>query len=194
MTANGAKTTKVITGEVRFSYVHLLEAYSSFDGQDPKFSATLLIPKSDKKTLIDMKNAIEAAKEAGKSKFNGKIPNNLKSTLRDGDTDDSIDPDENPEYAGNYFIRVSSKTKPGIVDADVNPIMDAGEIYSGMYGRASINFFAYNTAGNRGISAGLNNVQKTRDGDFLGGRSKADDDFSQWDAGDDEDSDDDMLG
>ena len=138
-----------------------------------------------------MKDAIEAAKEAGKAKFNGKIPAKLKTTLRDGDTDESIDSDENPEYAGHYFIRVSSKTKPGIVDADVNPIMDAGEIYSGMYGRASINFFAYNTAGNRGISAGLNNVQKTRDGDFLGGRSKADDDFSQWDSGE---TDDDMLG
>lgn len=193
MTANGAKTTKVITGEVRFSYVHLLEAYSSFDGQDPKFSATLLIPKSDKKTLAAIKKAQEAAKEAGKAKFNGKIPAKLKTTLRDGDTDESVDPDENPEYAGNYFIRVSSKTKPGIVDADVNPIMDAGEIYSGMYGRASINFFAYNTAGNRGISAGLNNIQKTRDGAFLGGRSSADDDFSEWDSGEDEETDD-MLG
>lgn len=183
------KTTKVITGEVRFSYVHLFEPYSSFDGQDPAYSATLLIPKSDKKTLKAIKDAQAAAAEAGKAKFNGKLPAHLKTTLRDGDTDDSVDVSENPEYAGNMFIRVSSKTKPGVVDKNVQEIIDPSEIYSGMYGRASINFFAYNTAGNRGISAGLNNVQKTKDGDFLGGRSSADADFSEWDSDDDEDED-----
>lgn len=185
---NSAQTTKVVTGEVRFSYVHLFEPYSSFEGQDEQYSATLLIPKTDKKTLAKIKQAQKAAAEAGKAKFNGKVPSHLKTTLRDGDNDDSIDPEENPEYVGHMFIRVASKTKPGIVDKNVQPIIDPSEIYSGMYGRASINFFAYNTAGNKGISAGLNNVQKTKDGDFLGGRSNAEDDFDDWeDDSEDED-------
>lgn len=191
---NQSQTTKVVTGEVRFSYVHLLEP-DSFEGQDPKYSTVLLIPKSDKKTITAIRNAQKVAAEAGKStKFGGTLPKHIKTTLRDGDTDEAIDTDENPEYKNHYFISVSSKTKPGIVDKNVQEIIDPGEIYSGMYGRASINFFAYNTAGNKGVSAGLNNVQKTRDGDFLGGRSKAEDDFSEWD-NDDEDgaADDDLL-
>lgn len=189
-----ALATKVITGKVRASFVHLLEP-DAFEGQDPKYSVMLLIPKTDKVTLSKIKKAQKAAAEAGKSsKFDGKLPKNLKNTLRDGDEEQ--DTDEYPEFKGMYFINASSKTKPGIVDKDRQEILDPDDIYSGMYVRASLNFFAYNTAGNKGVSAGLNNIQKVGDGDFLGGRSSAEDDFDDWE--DDEDvadeEDDDIFG
>lgn len=182
---NSANTTKVITGKVRLSYAHLLTPNAIEEGQDPKYSVSLLIPKTDKKTLAAIKKAQQVAAENGKvSKFGGKLPKNLKTTLRDGDEEKDVDGDES-EYKGMMFMNVSSKTKPGIVDKQRDPIDDPEEIYSGMYARASINFYAYNTAGNKGISAGLNNIQKVADGDFMGGRSRAEDDFDDWE--DDED-------
>lgn len=171
---NPNQQTKVVTGEVRFSYLTVFEPKAVAEGQTPKYSVSLLIPKSDKKTLMKIKNAVEAAKVAGQSsKFGGKIPANLKTPLRDGDTDR---PDDEV-YAGHYFINANSSNKPGLVDADVNPIMDSTELYSGCYGRASVNFYAYNTNGNRGIACGLNNLQKLREGETLGGASRAEDDF-----------------
>lgn len=165
--------TKVVTGEVRFSYVHVFEPYSVDPAQEARYSAALLIPKDDTETLNKIKAAIEAAKVAGAATWGGKVPPNLKMPIRDGDTDR---PDQ-PEYAGHYFINARSKTKPGVVDAQLNPIIDSEEFYSGCYGRASINFYGYNVSGNRGIAAGLNNIQKLRDGDYLGGRSRPEDDF-----------------
>jgi|GEM_PF-69353 len=180
--------TKIITGEVRFSYLHAWEPHAVEEGQDKKYSVSLLIPKSDKKTIAAIEKAIEAAKADGKSsKFGGKIPSNLKLPLRDGDTEREDD----PNYAGHYFINASSKNKPGIVDKDINPILDQNELYSGCYGRASINFYAFNVSGNRGIAAGLNNLQKLRDGESLSGGASAEDDFSDGFGDTDED---DLLG
>jgi hypothetical protein len=185
MAPSKTSDTKVVTGPVRLSYVHLFEPYSNSDDQEAKYSCVLLIPKSDKTTLRKIEKAIAAAAEAGKStKFNGSVPKNLKTTLRDGDEEGDLD--KNPEYEGHMFMSVTSKTRPGIVDKDVDPILDSTEVYSGCYARVSINAFAYNTQGNRGVSFGLNHVQKVRDGDFLGGRSRAEDDF---DAFEDEDED-----
>src|SRR5690606_2321512 len=116
----------------------------------------------------------------------GKVPANLRMPVRDGDEDR---PDD-PAYAGHYFINATSKIQPGIVDAKLQPITDSTEFYSGCYGRASLNFYAYNTAGNRGIAAGLNNLQKLEDGDYLGGRSRPEDDFDAVDVGGDDDMDD----
>lgn len=175
--------TKVITGKVRLSYAHLFKPVAVDDSQEPKYSVCLLIPKSDKQTLKKIKAAVEAAKQAGTSKWGGKIPNNLKMPLRDGDEERS----DQEAYAGHYFLNANSKQAPGIVDKSLQPIMDSNEVYSGCYARASINFFAYNTAGNKGIACGLNNIQKLEDGDYLGGRSRAEDDF---DALDDDDEDD----
>mgnify|MGYP002766656292 CR=1 FL=1 len=93
---------------------------------------------------------------------------------------------DDPAYADSYFINANSATKPGVVDADCQPILDTSELYSGIYGRASINFYAFNTNGNRGIACGLNNLQKLRDGEPLGGKSRAEDDFA-------DDDDDDFL-
>lgn len=165
--------TKVITGKVRFSYLHVFQPHAMNEGQEEKYSVSLLIPKSDKKTLDKIKKAIKAAAEQGKSKWDGKIPPNLKNPLRDGDTER---PDQD-EYAGHFFINANSKQKPGVVDAQLNEVIDSQEVYSGCYGRASINFYPYNVSGNRGIAAGLNNIQKLEDGDYLGGRSRAEDDF-----------------
>lgn len=185
--ATTASATKVVTGEVRLSYVHLFEPYAQDSDQDEKYSCVILIPKSDKKTLKKIDDAIKAAAEAGKnSKFDGKIPANLQTTLHDGDEEGDLE--KNPEYEGHMFMSISSKTKPGIVDADVNPILDSTEVYSGAYARVSINAFPYNYKGKKGVSFGLNHVQKTKDGDYLGGRSRAEDDFEPIEDEDNEDS------
>lgn len=180
------KDTKVITGIVRLSYAHLFEPTAIDESQEKKYSVCLLIPKNDKETLGKIKKAIEKAKEQGKSKWGGKIPANLKLPLRDGDEERAED---HPEYAGHYFVNCSSKQKPGIVDKNLNPILDSEEVYSGCYARASINFYPFDKAGNRGIACGLNNIQKIRDGEYLGGRSRAEDDFEEYE---DESYDDDI--
>ncbi len=170
---------KVITGpETRWSYANVWEA-KSINGGSPKFSVSLIIPKTDTRTVAKIKAAIEAAYHEGEAKLkgNGKtIPplSSIKTPLRDGDTER---PDD-PAYANAYFINANSATAPGIVDADRQPILDRSEVYSGVYGRASINFYAFNSNGNRGIACGLNNLQKIRDGEPLGGKSRAEDDFS----------------
>lgn len=178
---------KVITGpRTRWSYVHVWTPSTS-NGQNPKYSVSLLIPKDDKVTVEKINKAIEAAyKEgAGKLKGNGRsVPPlaAIKTPLRDGDVEH---PDEDA-YVGHYFVNANNKTAPGIVDADRNEIIDQGEVYSGCYGRASITFYAYNSNGNKGIACGLNNLQKIADGEPLGGnKSKAYDDFAEDD--DDED-------
>ena len=170
---------KVITGpESRWSYANVWEA-KSINGGTPKFSVSLIIPKSDTRTIAKLKAAIEAAYLEGETKLkgNGKIVptlSTIKTPLRDGDTER---PDD-PAYANAYFINANSATAPGIVDADRQPILDRSEVYSGVYGRASINFYAFNSNGNRGIACGLNNLQKIRDGEPLGGKSRAEDDFA----------------
>jgi len=179
-TDNGASATKVVTGRVRLSYVHLFEAHSNNPTQEAKYSCVLLIPKTDTATIKKLRDAQKAALEQGKtSKFGGKIPANWHDTIKDGDED--ADLERNPEYEGHLYMSVNSKTRPGIVDANVQPILDSTEIYSGCYARVSINAFAYNTQGNKGVSFGLNHVQKMADGEFLGGRSKAEDDFDALD-------------
>lgn len=177
-----APTTKVVTGKVRLSYLHVFKAVAIEEGSEPKFSASIIIPKSDKETIAKIQKAIEVAKVAGKDKLAGK--GKLKLPLRDGDEEREDD----EAYAGCYFLSASSKTKPGIVDKNLDPIMEQDDIYSGCYGRVSINFYAFNTAGNKGIGCGLNNIQKLADGEPLGsGRSKPEDDFS--DSGDFDDDD-----
>jgi hypothetical protein len=171
---------KVVTNEVRFSYAHLWEP-QAINGSEPKYSVSLIISKDDKGTVKAIQDAVEIAKQEGISKFNGKIPANLKLPLRDGD----IERPDDEAYKNSYFINCNSKDQPQIVDRKVKPILDRNEFYSGCYGRASISIYAYNVNGNRGIAASVNSVQKTRDGESLGGRTRAEDDFSVFD--DDED-------
>lgn len=176
-------STKVITGKVRFSYANVFEPTAMQDGQTPKYNVSIIISKSDTKTVEAIKKAIEAAKEAGKSKIadkNGKIPVNLKTPLRDGDEER---PDD-PAYENSYFINANSERKPGIVDRDLNPIMSRDDFYSGCYGRASINFYAFNV-NSKGVACGLNNLQKLEDGERLAGGSSAEEDFGGDNAVDD---------
>lgn len=181
-----ATDTKVITNKVRLSFVHLLEPHA-FEGQKEKYSAMLLIPKEDTETLALFEKAIKNAYDAAKSdKLKGIKYENIKTTLRDGDAE--MDTEERPEFKGMMFINASSVTKPGIIDRFKNEITSADDVYSGVYARVSLNFYAYNTAGNKGISAGLNNVQVIEKGDYLGGRASADSDFDEWE--DDEEVDD----
>ena len=178
---------KVITGkDTRWSYCNVWEA-KAINGGTPKFSVSLLIPKSDTVTVKKIKDAIEAAYREGEAKLkgNGKsVPalSVIKTPLRDGDQER---PDD-PAYAGHYFLNANSTTAPGIVDADCQPILTRSEVYSGVYGRASISFYAFNSSGNRGIACGLNNLQKIRDGEPLGGRASAESDFSDFDDEDDD--------
>lgn len=166
------KGTKVVTGEVRLSYAHIWEP-SAIEGNEPKYSVSVIVSKNDKETLRAIKEAVEEAKETGKGKWNGKIPAVLKTPLRDGD----VERPDDEAYAGCYFFNASSKNKPGIVDENVQPILDQSEVYSGCYARVSVNFYAYNANGNKGVAAGLGNIQKIKDGDSLGGATRAEDDF-----------------
>lgn len=170
---------KVITGmDTRWSYANVWEP-KSINGGAPKYSVSLIIPKSDKNTVEKIQAAIKAAYEEGQGKLkgNGKtVPalSVLKTPLRDGDTER---PDDSA-YADSYFINANSAAAPGVVDADRQPIIDRSEVYSGVYGRASISFYAFNSNGNKGIACGLNNLQKIKDGEPLGGKSRAEDDFA----------------
>ena len=179
--------TKVITGkDTRWSYCNAWEP-KSINGGTPKYSVSLIIPKKDTVTVQKIKAAIEAAYHEGEAKLKGNgrsVPalSAIKTPLRDGDAER---PDDEA-YKDSYFINANSTTAPGIVDADRQEIIDHSEVYSGVYGRASISFYAFNSSGNKGIACGLNNLQKIRDGEPLGSRARAEDDFADLDDNDDE--------
>ena len=177
------QATKVITGKVRLSYCHIFEPQQDDQGND-KYSTAILIPKSDKETLRKIKAAIDAAVELGKnSKWGGKVPANLKKPLRDGDEER---PDDEA-YAGHYFLNATSRNKPGIAKpigkgpdgkTKFQEITDSTEVYSGCYAKVSLNFYPFDAKGNRGVAAGLNNIVKVQDGEFLGGRASIQDEFA----------------
>ncbi|MCB5474252.1 DUF2815 family protein [Blautia luti] len=175
--------TKVITGvKTRWSYANIWDPKAPLGGGTPKYSVSLIIPKDDTATVNKINAAIQAAYEEGQSKLkgNGKsVPplSALKTPLRDGD----IERPDDPAYAGCYFVNANSASKPGVVDADRQPIIERSEVYSGVYGRASINFYAYNVNGSKGIACGLNNLQKIKDGEPLGGKASAESDFATED-------------
>ena len=173
---------KVITSpKTRWSYANVWEP-KSINGGTEKYSVSLIIPKSDNVTLDKIHTAIEAAYQEGQAKLkgNGKTVPPLaaiKTPLRDGD----LERPDDEAYKNAYFINANSPNAPGIVDADCNRILDRSEVYSGVYGRASINFYAYNANGNKGIACGLNNLQKVADGEPLGSRASAEADFATED-------------
>ena len=179
--------TKVITGvDTRWSYANVWDP-KSINGSTPKYSVSLIIPKSDKVTIQKIKAAIQSAYEEGESKLKGSgksVPSLsvIKTPLRDGD----LERPDDEAYKNAYFVNANSATAPGIVDADRQQIIDRSEVYSGVYGRASINFYAFNSNGNKGIACGLNNLQKIKDGEPLGGKASAESDFAT-------DDDDDFL-
>lgn len=182
--ATQEKTTKVVTGKVRFCYCNVFVPTAMNEGDELKYNTCILIPKSDTKTIEAINNAVAYAMELGKTKIadkNGKIVQaTLKMPLRDGDEER---PDD-PAYAGCYFVNANSKKKPSIVDKNLQEIMERDEFYSGCYGRASINFYAYNVK-SKGIACGLQNLQKLADGEMLAGGSTAEEDFGGDNAFDD---------
>ena len=171
--------TKVITGpDTRWSYANVWEP-KSINGGTPKYSVSLIIPKSDKDTIEEIKEAIEVAYEEGESTLKGKarsVPllSEIYNPLRDGD----VERPDDPVYADCYFINAKSINAPGIVDAECKPVTEHSEVYSGVYGRASISFYAFNSKGNKGIACSLNNLQKIRDGEPLGFKASAEEDFT----------------
>jgi len=161
----------VITGKVRGSYVNVFAPRPARKaGETEKYSMMLLIPKSDKKTLADLKAAQQDAIE---KRWGAKPPANLKKTLRDGDAEDM-----GPEARGHYFMNVSSRDKPQVVDRNLNPIIDPMEFVSGDYCRVSLNSFTYEGEG-KGVSFALNNVQVLGKGEPLG-RARAEDEFGTY--------------
>ena len=192
MKKKSTNPTKVITGvQTRWSYANVWTPKAMAEGAKLKYSVSLIIPKSDTVTIQKIKTAIKAAYEEGQSKLkgNGKsVPPlaAIKTPLRDGD----VERPDDEAYKDAYFVNANSPTAPGIVDADRQPIIDTSEVYSGVYGRASITFYAFNSNGNKGIACGLNNLQKIADGEPLGGKTRAEDDFADLE---DEDDDDDFL-
>jgi hypothetical protein len=167
-----------VTGKVRLSFPHLFEPYSIDGEQEAKYSAMLLIPKTDKATIQALKDAEKAAAEAGKSsKFGGKIPANLASILKDGDEDGTSE--DYPERAGMVYMTVSANAnrRPGVVDRNVQQIIDQSEVYSGVYAKVSITAFPYTFGSKKGISFGLNNVQVIGGGESLGGGKRAEEEF-----------------
>ena len=183
---NSVNLTKIVTGVCRLSYANIWQA-KSINGGAPKFSTSILIPKSDTKTIAKVKAAIQAAYEEGEGKLKGNSKSapslaSLKTPLRDGD----IERPDDEAYAGHWFLNANSNTAPGVVDASREPIYDTSEIYSGVYARVSLSFYAFNSNGNRGIACGLQNIQKVRDGESLGGKAKAEDDFDDFKPDDNE--------
>lgn len=176
---NNVINTHVVTGNVRLSYVHLLEPYSNDPTQQAKYSVTILVPKSDTKTKSSIDAAVEAAKQSGASKkWGGVVPPIVAVPVYDGD---GVRPSDGmpfgDECKGHWVFTASSKQPPKLVDASIQPIITPGEIYSGIYARVGVDFFAYANAGKKGIGCGLGNVQKISDGDPLGGGRSAEEDF-----------------
>lgn len=176
---NNQSKTKVVTSvNTRLSYFNGWEPVS-INGGAEKYSVSVLIPKTDKETISAINAAVDAAIEEGISKFGGKKPNkaSIKLPLRDGDVERDDD-----AYKGHYFVNANSITPPQIVDKAVRPILDRNEVYSGCYARVSLNFYAFNSNGNKGVACGLGNIQKIKDGEPLAGRNNAADDFTTVDA------------
>ena len=175
--------TKCLTGEVRLSYANLVtpkaQMVNGVPQGDPKYSVTLLIPKTDKATFDDLSAAFTAAAQAGlNTKFGGYMPT-LKPVIHDGDQPRADGKPYGPECKGMWVLTASSKQKPQVVDiSNINCELAPQDIYSGMYARVTVNFFAFNSGNNKGVGCGLGNVLKMRDGEPLSGGASAASDFA----------------
>jgi hypothetical protein len=174
--------TKLTIGEVRFSYLTVFEPRTAPGNTQAKYSATLLIPKSDTKTITAIVTMVKRLAGEAQQKNGGKLPPGFKNPMRDGDEKDPLTGNfvHNDEYRGHYFLRANSVQKPSVVDTSRQPIMDATKAYSGMWGYAALNFFVYLPrpgVPSSGIGVGLNHVMKTKDDTPFAGRESAEDAF-----------------
>lgn len=164
-------TTKVVTAEVRFSYLNVLEPRQGENDKEPKYSVALLIDKDDTVTLGRFKTAVEEAKKQGLEKvWGGKLPAKIDVPIRDGDAER---PDD-PNYAGKYYVNAKTGVKyPPQVVKPVNGVFeritDPLDITSGDFGMATVNLFPYKASGNNGIGVALNAICLTRKGEPLAG-------------------------
>ena len=176
--------TKVLTGEVRLSYAHLTQPYANPSNlsAEPKYSVTMLIPKTDTATKQNIDASIKAAyEEAVNSSWKGARPTLKAALIYDGDGVRTDGTPYGPECKGHWVITASSKRKPQVVHiSDINTELAPQDVYSGMYARCTINFFSFNTNGNKGIGCGLGNVMKTREGEPLSGGASAQSDFAEF--------------
>lgn len=170
----------------RLSYPNLFTPRAINDQGEPKYSATLLIPKTDTAAVERVQAAIDAAVKDGIDRriFKGAVdPSRSKyPPLRDGDTPKDDGSPRSDEFAGHWFIAAKAsgkKPRPSVVDANVQPVMDESEIYAGCYVNLFVEFYAYEASGNKGIAASLLGVQFVGDGEPLGGQPlEAEDMFS----------------
>lgn len=149
--------TKVLTGPVRLAHPRLYRALAAF-GQDPRYSTVILVPKNDIQTVRVIRAAQRNALAYLEQKTGRPAPQEWKDNLRDGDTDPARA--KNPEYAGHWFMTISSPTPPGIVDERAEPILDTVTVGDGSLVRVSMNAFAYTHGETTGVSFALNHLQK----------------------------------
>lgn len=175
---------KAITiNNVRFSYCNLFQPKAPFNnpGGEPKFSVTILVPKTNNAAKVLIDQAVSDAIDEGVStRWNGVMPPQPSICVHDGDGPRPSDGSSfGPECRGMWVFTASCKEtrRPFVVDAQVQDIIDPTQVYSGMWGNASVTFFPYNAAGKKGVGCGLNGVQKVRDDTPLGGAVTAQDAF-----------------
>ena len=135
----------------------------------PKYSTMIVFAPGTDLTAIE--DLIEAAIV---DKWGDKRPKNLRSPLRDGSEKEHLG---GAFVEGAKFLTAKSKFVPGIVDANLQAVIDPSEIYPGVEARIQISAFAYSTNGNNGVSLSLSNVQKVRDGERIGGSHGAESAF-----------------
>jgi hypothetical protein len=169
--ADKPKAIKVTTPKFRLSFPSL-DAPRGFEGQEPKYSATMLFAKDTDMSWL--KSAMTACMIEKFGADKTKWPKQMKNPIRDGD--DKETPTKG--YEGHFYVTARSKDKPGCVSADVQDIIDVkNELYAGCYARATIALYFYDKAGNRGIGIALNNVQKLGEGEKFSGKADAKSDF-----------------
>lgn len=167
-------STKVTTQtEVRLSYTYLLEAHAQDENDEPKFSTALLIPKSDTETVKALRAAInEALADGVAKKWKGKKPSDLHNPLRDGDKKEDKDGNPDELYAGHWFLNAKGPRggaeAPILLNKANEPTESSSVIYSGVYARVSLQFYPYDTRGNKGVAAGVTAVKSMEHGDALG--------------------------
>lgn len=164
----------IITPIGRASFPNLMKPKLNELSGKSEYSVDILF---DKKT--DLSKIKEAMDKAIKGKWGTKVPKVLKNPIKDGDGIKQNGEPYGPEYQGHFFITVKNTRKPGVVDAQAQPILTEEEIYGGCFVRASLNPFAYDHAANKGVSLSLINLQKVKEGEPFGEASKiaAEDEF-----------------
>jgi hypothetical protein len=168
---NATGPNRVKTPKFRSTFAFVFEPRETPNGE-LKYSTGMIFSKDD---LAILRPVAQAIVDVTAKKFGidwKKWPKNLKCPIGDGDEER-----DGKEWENSWFLNAGSKSKPGIVDRNLDPIIDREEFYSGCFARASLTFYAYDTSGNKGVGTGLNNLIKWEDGDRLDGSTSAEDDF-----------------